>query len=351
MIEFIFEYGLFLLKSITLVIAVAAVVFLSIVFAKAASGGRGGSNRVRFDCLNEDKKDLQEAFVADTEDEKTLASLAKKAKEAKSFKKKDGSEDEKQPKTTPRTFVIDFDGDVEAKTEGDFEQEVEAVLSLAQKDRDQVVVKVKSPGGLVYAYGIATEHLKRIKEAGIPLTVCVDEVAASGGYMMAAVADKIIAAPFSIIGSVGVVAEVTNLNKLLTKNGVEHESFTAGEYKRTVTPLGKITDEDREKFQKDLESTHEAFKAHIKEHREALDVSKIATGEHWLGREALEMGLVDEIGTSGRLIQGLMKDQMVYHVSYKRKKELSGALSRFLVKTAIRTTTGIQHSLSNQPKY
>lgn len=349
MSEFFFEYGLFLLKSITLVVAIVAVIFLSVVLVKAASGGRS-SNRVRFFSLNEDKEELQEAFVADTEDEKTLSALAKKAKEAKAHKKS-SSDASSESKRDGRIFLIEFDGDVEAKTEGNFEEEVEAVLALAQPERDQVVVKLKSPGGYVFSYGIASEHLKRIKEARIPLTVCVDEIAASGGYMMASVADKIIAAPFSLIGSVGVVAEVTNLNKLLTKNGVEHESFTAGEYKRTVTPLGKITEEARQKFQEDLDITHEAFKEHIKEHRPDLDVSKIATGEHWLGRQALNIGLVDEIGTSGRLIQSLMRDHKVYKVAYKRKKEFSSQLSRFLVKTATSTVSGFQKSIAHQPKY
>lgn len=359
--EFFFEYGLFLAKSLTFVVAIAAVVFVSVVLARVASDSGSGS-RVRFFHLNNDREELQDQFTAEVTvkneapKQALLGMLKKKNDELKA--KDDEAEVSEQIEAVAkevandgRVFVIDFDGDVEAKTDGNLSEEIEALLSVARSGEDEVVVNLKSPGGYVHSYGIAAEHLKRLKEAGLKLTVCVDEIAASGGYMMACVADKIVAAPFSTIGSIGVVAGVPNVNGLLKKHGVEYEDFTAGEYKRTVTTMGEITEEGRAKFQKDLETIHEAFKAHVKEHRDHVDVASIATGESWLGRQALEKGLVDEIGTSGRLIAKLMAKRDVYQVRYKRKKELSSQLSRFLVKTASGTIGGVQQSLKHQPKF
>ena len=344
MTEFFFEYGLFLAKCLTFVLAFGASVFVAVVLGKVATDGGSGS-RVRFSPYNHEQVEIEESFLTLTEDVAGLGRLKEANDAAKSAKKN------ADKKPSGRTFVIDFDGDTEAKSEGNLEEEVSAILAVGKSEVDHVLVKLKSPGGYVHSYGIAAEHLKRLREAGLKLTVCVDEIAASGGYMMACVADKIIAAPFATLGSIGVVAGVPNVNGLLTKHGVDYEDFTAGEYKRTVTSMGKITPEGREKFQKDLETIHEAFKAHVKEHRTDIDVTSIATGESWLGRQALEKGLVDEIGTSGRLISALMEDQEVFQVRFKKKKELSSQLSRFLVKTTTNTLSGVHSTLAHKPKY
>ena len=348
MAGFFFEYGLFLAKCLTFVLTIGAIAFISMVLTKAASEGKSGS-RVRFSPYHHEHVELQESFFILSEDNCGLERLRKASEASKSKEKTPKKGPYKESKS--RVFLLDFDGDADAKTDGNLEKEIEAIISVGRSDLDEVVVKLKSPGGYVHSYGIAAEHLKRLKEAGMKLTVCVDEIAASGGYMMACVADKIIAAPFATLGSIGVVAGIPNVNGLLKKHGVEYEDFIAGEFKRTVTTMGEITPEGRAKFQKDLETIHDAFKAHVKEHRSDLDVSDIATGESWLGRQALEKGLVDEIGTSGRLIHEIMKNKEVFAVRFKKKKELSSQLSRFLVKTTTSTVGGVRQSLSGQPKY
>ena len=109
------------------------------------------------------------------------------------------------------------------------------------------------------AYGLAASQMQRIRDKKLKLTVCVDKVAASGGYMMAVVADKIIAAPFAVLGSIGVLAQVPNFHRLLKKHDVDFEMLTAGKYKRTLTMFGENTDKGREKFQEDIEDTHVLF--------------------------------------------------------------------------------------------
>ncbi|MDD7020951.1 MAG: protease SohB [Aeromonadales bacterium] len=209
----------------------------------------------------------------------------------------------KEGQFCPRNlYVIDYDGDVKGSSNSEFAEEVSAVLEYGTKD-DELIVNLRSPGGMVSAYGYASSQLSRIRARGIKLTVCVDEVAASGGYLMAAVADKIIAAPFSYIGSIGVVAEFPNFNRLLEKQGVQYEQVTAGKYKRTLSMLGKSTYEGREKVKGELEAVHRRFKEVVARYRPKVDIDAIATGEWWLGTDAKERGLVDEIGTSDDYIR------------------------------------------------
>lgn len=152
--------------------------------------------------------------------------------------------------------------------------------------------------------------------------MCIDQVAASGGYMMSAVAHKIIAAPFAIVGSIGVVGTIPNIRELLEKNGINVEMHTSGEYKRTLTTVGVNTEEGRNKFKQDLESIHQLFKKHILVYRPSLDIDKVATGEYWFGKDALELGLVDKIQTyDDYLIDLLKKQHNVYEVSYVIKKK------------------------------
>ena len=209
----------------------------------------------------------------------------------------------KEGQFCPRNlYVIDYDGDVKGSSNFEFAEEISAVLEYGTKD-DELIVNLRSPGGMVSAYGYASSQLSRIRARGIKLTVCVDEVAASGGYLMAAVADKIVAAPFSYIGSIGVVAEFPNFNRLLEKQGVQYEQVTAGKYKRTLSMLGKSTYEGREKVKGELEAVHRRFKEVVARYRPKVDIDAIATGEWWLGTDAQERGLVDEIGTSDDYIR------------------------------------------------
>ena len=243
--------------------------------------------------------------------------LSKKSKKAKKKKEKElqKSEHEEMVKAEtarqekiskiraegtfcPRNlYVLDYDGDVKASGNDALRREIDAVLDCATAE-DEVVLRLTSPGGMVNTYGLASSELVRIRERGIHLTVCVDEVAASGGYLMACVGEKIVAAPFAYIGSIGVVMSLPNFNKVLKKHDVDYEQITAGKYKRTVTVLGENTKEGIEKTQSELEAVHQRFKAVVSRYRQDLDIEKIATGEHWLAEDAKERGLVDEIMTS-----------------------------------------------------
>lgn len=222
----------------------------------------------------------------------------------------------------PCAFVVDFDGSMDAHEVNSLRKEITAVLAVATPE-DKVVVRLTSPGGVVHGYGLAASQLERVKRAEIPLIAVVDKVAASGGYMMACVAEKIIAAPFAIIGSIGVVAQVPNFHRLLKKNEIDVELHTAGEFKRTLTLFGENTDQGREKFKEELNETHLLFKEFVKSQRPSLDIDSIATGEHWYGLQAKEKGLVDEISTSDDYLQTLYKDHQVLQVKYIQKKSLA----------------------------
>ncbi|ORU70120.1 protease SohB, partial [Francisella tularensis] len=243
---------------------------------------------------------------------------------------------DKQDKPKQKIFVINFKGDIDASQVENLRNEVSAILAVANIE-DEIIVRIDSPGGVVNGYGFAAAQLERIRQVGINLTVCIDKVAASGGYMMSAVAHKIIAAPFAIVGSIGVVGTIPNIRELLEKNGINVEMHTSGEYKRTLTTVGVNTEEGRNKFKQDLESIHQLFKKHILVYRPSLDIDKVATGEYWFGKDALELGLVDKIQTyDDYLIDLLKKQHNVYEVSYVIKKEKGFLRSKFsMLKRAI----------------
>ncbi|HEX6995995.1 MAG TPA: protease SohB [Gammaproteobacteria bacterium] len=243
--------------------------------------------------------------------------LKRRAKERKKEKKASGEGDERS-----RVFVLDFKGDLRASAAQSLRHEVSAVLAVAT-ERDLVFVRLENSGGTVHDHGFAASQLVRIKKQGIPLYVAVDKVAASGGYLMACVADKIIAAPFAIIGSIGVLAQLPNFNRLLESKGVEFEQIAAGRYKRTLTMFGKNTDEGREKLKEELAEVHELFKRLIAEHRPQVDVEAVATGEHWYGAKALELKLIDEIASSDDWLLAAARDREVYKVTYKRRRNWS----------------------------
>ena len=244
-----------------------------------------------------------------------LAKLCKKAKNKVKDKTDPKTDDNKS------VFVLDFDGDIKASAVAHLREEISVIVSSA-KAGDEVVIRLESGGGQVNAYGLAAAQLVRIKDAGLILTVCVDKISASGGYMMACVADKIIASDFAVIVSVGVVSQLPNFHELLKKHNIGYEMFTAGEYKRTVTIFGKNDDEDRAKHQADIERIHELFKTFVKKHRPKLDVEKIATGEIWFGQDALDLGLIDAIGTSDGYVLELIKEHEVLVLHTRTKPTL-----------------------------
>jgi len=321
-LEYIFEYGLFLAQAITFVAA-----FLIVVAGVIALGQRQRSEHheghIEVRDLNEKYRDIGrhiQQIVVEPELLKASKKAEKRAEKArvKAQKKKRGKEADDAERRN-RLYVLDFDGDLRASATDNLREEISAVLPQVQPG-DELLLRVESPGGLVHGYGLAASQLQRIRDAGVPLTIAVDKVAASGGYMMACVANRIIAAPFAVIGSIGVLAQLPNFHRLLKKNDIDFELFTAGEYKRTVTMFGENTDKGREKFSEELEETHGLFKEFVSANRPALDIARVATGEIWYGRKALEVGLVDELQTSDAFVQGRLADWDVFEVKFVHKK-------------------------------
>ena len=362
--EFLSDYGLFLAKAVTFVLAVFVIVSLLASLAmRNKKHDRGQLEVTRINEKYEETRDMLRDAMLDEEmlkiqekaekkkhkaekaEKKKAAKLAaKEAKKDKADEKsKDGESSDSVAKgesseTKKRVFVLDFHGDIKASECDLLREEITAILSQATTN-DEVVVKVESGGGMVHSYGLASSQLARITQKNIPLTVCVDKVAASGGYMMACVANKIVAAPFAILGSIGVVASLPNFHKLLKKNDIDYEMFTAGEYKRTVTMLGENTEKGRAKFVEDLEDTHVLFKEFVAEHRPQLDIDKIATGEVWFGRRAKEVNLIDEIQTSDEYLLSQIETADIFQVEYVYKKTIQeklgfaaqGAVDRLLM--------------------
>ncbi|WP_434355458.1 protease SohB [Parasalinivibrio latis] len=327
--EFFVDYGLFLAKVVTILVAIVALI---IVIKSASSAGHGGSKgNLEVTNLTENYKETVSQLENHLYDEAVLKARHKEKKkqekaEAKAKKKAAKEADTESLERKPRLFVLDFKGSIDAREVTALREEVSAVLAVSQQD-DEVLVRLESGGGMVHGYGLASSQLDRLSKAGVKLTVSVDKVAASGGYMMACVADKILAAPFAIVGSIGVIAQLPNFNKLLKKHDIEFEQHTAGEFKRTLTMFGENGDKAREKFQEELEETHVLFKSFVNEHRPDLDIAKVATGEHWFGRQAVDLGLVDEITTSDDYLTAACKDREVLHLHYAQKKKLAEKLA------------------------
>ncbi|AIL62013.1 protease SohB [Pseudomonas alkylphenolica] len=310
--EFLAEYASFLAKTATLVIAILVV--LSAIAGLRGKGRRKAGGQLQVNKLNEFYKDLRERLESSLLDKAQLKALRKQQAKAQKQQKK-------TPEDKPRVFVLDFDGDIKASATESLRHEITAVLSLATP-RDEVVLRLESGGGMVHSYGLAASQLARIRQAGIPLTVCIDKVAASGGYMMACIGDKIVSAPFAILGSIGVVAQLPNVNRLLKKHDVDFEVFTAGEYKRTVTVFGENTEKGREKFQEDLDVTHQLFKDFVSRYRPQLHIDDVATGEVWLGVAALNKQLIDELKTSDEYLGDRAREANLYHLHYAERKSL-----------------------------
>ena len=229
-------------------------------------------------------------------------------------------------KTNQKIYVLDFKGDMAASAVENLREEITLILSTAKAGRDRIIVRLESPGGMVHGYGLAAAQLVRLREAGFHVTICVDKVAASGGYMMACIANEVISAPFAIVGSIGVVAQVPNFNRLLKENKIDFELYTAGQYKRTVTMFGENTEEGKTKFEEELQQTHALFKHFVEKYRPQLNVEKVATGEHWYGQDALDLNLVDKLQTSDEYLLGLLPQHDVYLIQTRKKPTLGEKL-------------------------
>lgn len=327
--SYLYEYLIFLAEVVTIVAAILVIVSFSVgMSSRMQHDSREG--RLRLRKLNDQLRDMRyemEAALLPPDAVKKRHKAEAKAEnqalkaEAAALKttsqdKPDEAEDASHKR---RVYVVSFDGDVKASAVEHLRTEISAVLTMATP-ADEVVVSIESPGGMVHSYGLAASQLIRIRNKGIPLTVVVDRVAASGGYLMAAVADKIIAAPFALLGSIGVVAQIPNVHRLLKKNDVDVEILTAGKYKRTLTVLGENTEEGREKFREELEDVHTLFQEFVSDYRPDLDIDLVATGEAWYGTRALEHKLVDELATSDEYLMAACDESDVYAVSWEEHK-------------------------------
>ena len=309
MLEIFSEYGLFLLKVITILIS-----FIVLISFVAASKKNSNQEGLDVENLNKKYKGLSDSLnkVVLQKDE-----WKAKQKDDKAIQKNH----KKQKKRKPKAFVLDFLGDIKASAVPSLREEVTAILDVAKKN-DQIILRLDNHGGVVHEHGLAASQLARIRQKKINLVVVVDKVAASGGYLMACVANKIYAAPFAILGSIGVIAQLPNFNRLLDNYGVDFEQVTAGQYKRNVTMFGKNTDEDREKLKDQLEEIHSLFKSSVNEYRPELNLDKVATGEYWYSKRALELGLIDEIKTSDELLLEMSKKYEIFSVKLKIKQPL-----------------------------
>lgn len=312
MTEFFFNYGLFLSKTITIVLAIGAVIFL---IAAAASKKQGdGKESLEIKKLNQKYEDMAMALNAAMLDKNEFKKLQKEEK----GKHKEEKKEDHQKK---RIYVLNFHGDIRASAVSSLREEITAVLTVAT-EKDEVFLRLESSGGVVHGYGLAASQLMRVRDRNIPLTVAVDKVAASGGYMMACVGNRILAAPFAIIGSIGVIAQLPNFHRVLKKHDIDYEQFTAGEFKRTVTMFGENTKEAKSKFREEIEDIHLLFKDFIVKHRPDIDIVKVSTGESWPGTRAIENHLVDELKTSDDYLMENSSRADIYEITYTAKKSL-----------------------------
>ena len=320
--EFLIDYGMFLAKAITIVLSIGVVAGL---VASAGQKNKKGEKKgnIRVTQINEHidgLRDTLRASILDKEQLKVIEKTEKKKIKAENKRKKkeivkntEGSD--REDSITKRIFVLNFEGNIAADAVESLREEITALLSMATKD-DEVILRLESPGGMVHAYGLASSQLLRIKNKNIPLTICVDKVAASGGYMMACLADRLVAAPFAIIGSIGVLVQLPNFHRVLKKYDVDYEIISAGEYKRTLTHFGEITNKGKDKVKEDVENIHQIFKDWVKTYRPSVEIDTIATGETWVGSQAKDRYMVDDIRTSDECVIEACETSDVYEIKF-----------------------------------
>jgi len=317
MLEALADMGIFAFKAAIVVIAVALIV--GVIAAARKSRHDVPPGKTVLTNLGKRLREQQQRLLGEVNHKERIKEEKKRRKQADKARKKEKN-------AAPATYVIDFHGDIRATQTRLLTHKITALLQLVDPGRDEVVIRLESAGGLVHAYGLAASQLMRLKQGGIKTTVCIDKLAASGGYMMACTATRILAAPFALVGSIGVIAQLPNFHRLLQRWEVDIEQHTAGKYKRTLTTLGKNTPEGRRKFKQDVERTHKLFQKLIKDQRPQLAVSRIATGEVWYGQEALALKLIDEVNTSEAYLLARCGDSEVFLLDYKVKKPLGKRL-------------------------
>lgn len=331
--EFLSSYGLFVAKIATVVVAIILISLVIFSFGQRKQSKKGDLKLIDLsEAYRQRQREMQQVKMSDAEYKVWLKTYKKQRK----IEEKKQKSDAKVGQTTlkkPCLFVINFKGSMNAHEVNALREEITAILAIAD-NKDEVLLRLESPGGVVHGYGLAASQLNRLREKGLKLIVSVDKVAASGGYMMACVADRIVAAPFAIIGSIGVVAQVPNFHRLLKKKDIDVELHTAGEYKRTLTLLGENTEQGRKKFVQDLNETHQLFKDFVHQKRPALDINAVATGEHWYGIQAKEKGLIDEIGVSDDIIINQIDAREIIEVTYTPARRFVDRLMGSMVENA-----------------
>ncbi|VFP78659.1 Probable protease SohB [Candidatus Erwinia haradaeae] len=315
-------YGLFLAKTLTLVVSISAI---AIIITNLTKRNNAPTGKLKLTRLDESYTEIQNnmclAKMTSAQKKIWKKEFNKKKQKEEKINKKQNRLQQNLKIHKPTLYVLDFQGSLDAREVSSLRKEISAVLSVAKKG-DEVLLRLESPGGLVHGYGLAAFQLQRLRNQSIPLTISVDKIATSGGYMMASVASHIIAAPFSLIGSIGVVAQIPNFNRLLKRNEIDIELHTAGKYKRTLTLFGENSEEGREKFRDDLNQTYLLFKQFVGEMRPKLNIETVSTGAHWYGSQALEQGLIDEIGTSDDFIINKMATHQILSVCYIRHQKV-----------------------------
>ncbi len=326
--EFLSQYGLFLAKTLTLVIGII-VTFSAIVAIALKGKGKKEDGYLVIESVNDKLDEIRDSLQTETLTKHALKKWLKVQKLQEKSNKKIEKEKDELPK---RLFVVRFDGDMKASEVHPLREVISAITEIAEPI-DEVLVVLESAGGFVHSYGLAASQLHRLKQRNLYFTVAIDKVAASGGYLMACVANKIIAAPFAIVGSIGVVAQLPNFHRLLEKNDIDYEIYTAGEYKRTVTMFGANTEKAKKKFKEEIEETHVLFKDYITDHRPQVNIEEVATGEHWHATQAISLKLVDEIMTSDDFILAKAKQCKVFEISYEIKQKLSEKITSGIFQT------------------
>lgn len=315
--SYVADYGLYLAKILTFVGAL--LFFIAATLALLAKHkSRRKTGQLVITKINDKYEAMDDLFHQEILDKKAYKALKKIQK------KKD-----KDRPIRKRAYLIRFEGDVRASAVENLREEITAILGIASP-QDEVIVCVESGGGMVHSYGLGASQLQRVKDKRIPLTVIIDKIAASGGYLMASVGHKILAAPFAVIGSIGVVAQIPNFHRWLQKNNIDFEQITAGQYKRTLTMFGENTPKDREKVKQDIEEIHYYFKNFIVENRPIVNIEQVATGEYWIATKALDLKLIDGLSSSDDYLFSLSQTTDIFEVCYSAKKSLPDRLGQFI---------------------
>jgi len=309
--SFVSQYALFLAEAATLVLAVIALV-AGLIALSRRKNQHAGEIQVT---------DINRQFEAAGDKIDALRLPKKALKDLHKQRKAEYKARQQRAAAGPCTYLLDFKGDIRASAFMALREEISAILQVARPG-DTVLLRLDSPGGMVNRYGLAAAQLLRLRDAKLPLTVMIDSVAASGGYLMAATADRIVASPFALVGSIGVIAQIPNFHRWLQARDIDWEQITAGKFKRTVSLFGENTEAGRAKLREELEEIHARFRTFVQGRRAQLDMDKVATGEAWLGSQALELGLVDELATSDEIIRSACQQGRVLQVSYQRKLTL-----------------------------